>query len=98
MSALPGDAQALPARLGWRDSAARILPLAWPVFIAGAVVYTALGGPRQVLAFSCGFLFGGWQGGLIGTLLGILFAVLVAKGVLPSLDELLDDIRRQNQK
>lgn len=36
--------------------------------------------------------------GLIGTLLGILFAVLVAKGVLPSLDELLDDIRRQNQK
>jgi uncharacterized membrane protein YdjX (TVP38/TMEM64 family) len=43
--------------------------IAWPVFIAGAVLYTALGGPRQVLAFSCGFLFGGWQGGLIGTLL-----------------------------
>jgi uncharacterized membrane protein YdjX (TVP38/TMEM64 family) len=43
--------------------------LAWPVFIGGAVMYTALGGPRQVLAFSCGFLFGGWQGGLIGTLL-----------------------------
>jgi uncharacterized membrane protein YdjX (TVP38/TMEM64 family) len=43
--------------------------LAWPVFIGGAVIYTALGGPRQVLAFACGFLFGGWQGGLIGTLL-----------------------------
>ena len=38
MSALPGDAQALPARLGWRDSAARILPLAWPVFIAQLAV------------------------------------------------------------
>jgi uncharacterized membrane protein YdjX (TVP38/TMEM64 family) len=35
----------------------------------GAVIYTALGGPRQVLAFSCGFLLGGWQGGLLGTLL-----------------------------
>lgn len=43
--------------------------IAWPVFIAGSVLYTALGGPRQVLAFSCGFLFGGWQGGVIGTLL-----------------------------
>ena len=36
---------------------------------SGSVLYTALGGPRQVLAFSCGFLFGGWQGALIGTLL-----------------------------
>ncbi|MCB2018684.1 MAG: VTT domain-containing protein [Hydrogenophaga sp.] len=43
--------------------------VAWPVFVAGSVLYTALGGPRQVLAFSCGFLFGGWQGALIGTLL-----------------------------
>ena len=43
--------------------------VAWPVFILGASLYTALGGPRQVLAFSCGYLFGGWQGGLIGTLL-----------------------------
>jgi MATE family multidrug resistance protein len=30
--------QAWPARLGWRDSAARILPLAWPVFIAQLAV------------------------------------------------------------
>jgi MATE family multidrug resistance protein len=29
---------AWPARLGWRDSAARILPLAWPVFIAQLAV------------------------------------------------------------
>ncbi len=38
VSALPGDAQALPVGLGWRDSAARILPLAWPVFIAQLAV------------------------------------------------------------
>ncbi len=38
MSALPGDAQALPVRAGWRDSASRILPLAWPVFIAQLAV------------------------------------------------------------
>lgn len=50
--------------------------VAWPVFIVGAVVYTALGGPRQVLAFSCGFLFGGWQGALIGTLLTGVGAML----------------------
>jgi uncharacterized membrane protein YdjX (TVP38/TMEM64 family) len=50
--------------------------IAWPVFIAGAVIYTALGGPRQVLAFSCGFLFGGWQGALIGTLLTGVGAML----------------------
>ena len=50
--------------------------VAWPVFIAGAVLYTALGGPRQVLAFSCGYLFGGWQGGLIGTLLTGVGALL----------------------
>jgi MATE family multidrug resistance protein len=30
--------EAWPARLGWRDSAARILPLAWPVFIAQLAV------------------------------------------------------------
>ena len=35
--------------------------VAWPVFVLGSVIYTALGGPRQVLAFSCGFLVGGWQ-------------------------------------
>lgn len=43
--------------------------VAWPVFTLGAVVYTALGGPRQVLALSCGILFGGLNGALIGTLL-----------------------------
>ena len=36
MTAAADDAW--PARLGWRDSAARILPLAWPVFIAQLAV------------------------------------------------------------
>ena len=36
MTAATDDAW--PARLGWRDSAARILPLAWPVFIAQLAV------------------------------------------------------------
>lgn len=43
--------------------------LAWPLFGLGAVVFTALGGPRQVLAFSCGYLLGGWWGGVVSTLL-----------------------------
>ena len=34
----PPDATAHPARRGWRDSAARIAPLAWPVFIAQLAV------------------------------------------------------------
>jgi uncharacterized membrane protein YdjX (TVP38/TMEM64 family) len=50
--------------------------VAWPVFVLGSVLYTALGGPRQVLAFSCGFLFGGLNGGLLGTLLTGLGAML----------------------
>ena len=39
--------------------------VAWPIFIVGSVVYTALGGPRQVLALSCGVLFGGLYGALL---------------------------------
>ncbi|MEZ5706427.1 MAG: VTT domain-containing protein [Burkholderiaceae bacterium] len=50
--------------------------VAWPVFVLGSVVYTALGGPRQVLALSCGVLFGGLYGALIGTLLTGLGALL----------------------
>jgi uncharacterized membrane protein YdjX (TVP38/TMEM64 family) len=50
--------------------------LAWPVFAACAIVFTALGGPRQVLAFSCGYLLGGWQGAVLGTLLTGLGALL----------------------
>jgi uncharacterized membrane protein YdjX (TVP38/TMEM64 family) len=50
--------------------------VAWPVFVLGSVVYTALGGPRQVLALSCGVLFGGLYGALLGTLLTGLGALL----------------------
>ena len=32
--------------------------IAWPVFAITGIVYTALGGPRQMLAFSCGYLMG----------------------------------------
>lgn len=55
--------------------------IAWPVFVLGSVVYTALGGPRQVLALSCGILFGGLNGALIGTLLTGLGAVLTMVAV-----------------
>ena len=43
--------------------------IAWPVFGLAAVVYTALGGPRQVLSFVCGYLLGGWWGGVLSTVL-----------------------------
>jgi uncharacterized membrane protein YdjX (TVP38/TMEM64 family) len=55
--------------------------VAWPVFILGSTVYTALGGPRQVLALSCGVLFGGLNGALIGTLLTGLGALLTMVAV-----------------
>jgi uncharacterized membrane protein YdjX (TVP38/TMEM64 family) len=55
--------------------------VAWPVFILGSVIYTALGGPRQVLALSCGVLFGGLNGALIGTLLTGLGAVVTMVAV-----------------
>jgi len=50
--------------------------LAWPLFGLGAIVFTALGGPRQVVAFSCGYLLGGWWGGVVSTLLTGLGALL----------------------
>jgi uncharacterized membrane protein YdjX (TVP38/TMEM64 family) len=55
--------------------------VAWPIFTLGAVIYTALGGPRQVLALSCGVLFGGLNGALIGTLLTGLGAMLTMLAV-----------------
>jgi len=36
--------------------------IAWPAFALGSIVYTAAGGPRQLLAFSCGYLMGGFVG------------------------------------
>lgn len=56
--------------------------IAWPAFVAVGTVYTALGGPRQVLAFSSGYLLGGWQGALLSTLitgLGAWLTMVVAR-------------------
>ena len=55
--------------------------VAWPTFVIGAMVYTALGGPRQVLALSCGILFGGLNGALLSTLLTGLGALLTMVAV-----------------
>jgi uncharacterized membrane protein YdjX (TVP38/TMEM64 family) len=55
--------------------------VAWPIFTLGAVIYTALGGPRQVLALSCGVLFGGLNGALIATLLTGLGALVTMLAV-----------------
>ncbi len=51
--------------------------IAWPVFMIAGVVYTALGGPRQLLAFSCGYLMGGLPGALLSTALTGIGALLV---------------------
>lgn len=55
--------------------------IAWPVFALGAIVYTAMGGPRQVLAFSCGYLLGGFVGGLVSALLTGLGALVTMAAV-----------------
>ena len=51
--------------------------IAWPVFAITSIVYTALGGPRQLLAFSCGYLMGGLPGALLSTALTGFGALLV---------------------
>ncbi len=58
--------------------------VAWPTFILGSIIYTALGGPRQVLAFSCGYLLGGFVGGVVSALLtaaGAWLAIVVVRQV-----------------
>ncbi|MDN4038918.1 MULTISPECIES: TVP38/TMEM64 family protein [Massilia] len=58
--------------------------IAWPVFVIIGVVYTALGGPRQLLAFSCGYLMGGLAGALLSTLLtgfGALLAIYWVRNI-----------------
>lgn len=58
--------------------------VAWPVFVIVAVIYTALGGPRQVLSLSCGYLLGGFKGGLVATLLtggGALLIIVVVRQI-----------------
>jgi uncharacterized membrane protein YdjX (TVP38/TMEM64 family) len=59
-----------------RDLFSRYHGMAWPVFVLGGIVYTALGAPRQVLAFACGYLLGGWWGGVLATVLTALGALL----------------------
>lgn len=56
--------------------------IAWPVFALGGILYTAVGGPRQVLAFSCGYLLGGFVGGVVSALLtgfGALLTIAVVR-------------------
>lgn len=56
--------------------------VAWPVFVLVGIVYTALGGPRQVLAFSSGYLLGGWQGAILSTFVtggGALATMMVSR-------------------
>jgi len=56
--------------------------IAWPVFALGGILYTAVGGPRQVLAFSCGYLLGGFVGGVVSAVLtgfGALLTIAVVR-------------------
>jgi uncharacterized membrane protein YdjX (TVP38/TMEM64 family) len=58
--------------------------IAWPVFVFASVVYTALGGPRQLLALTCGWLMGGLAGALLSTVLtgfGALVAIWCVRTV-----------------
>ncbi len=55
------------------------------IWFLGAVLFTALGLPRQLVAFVCGYVFGLWQGvvvSLIAALLGCMFAYYVARQFL----------------
>ena len=55
---------------------------AWGAIFVAGVLFTAVGGPRQVLAFVCGFAMGGLQGALfstLATLVGALCCFLLAR-------------------
>ena len=50
-------------------------------YFFGAVLFTAVGLPRQLVAFVCGYVFGLWQGvllSLLAALLGCMLAYFVA--------------------
>lgn len=51
--------------------------LAWPLFVAAGTLYTALGGPRQLLAFGCGYFMGGVPGAVASTVMTGFGALLV---------------------
>lgn len=59
-----------------------------PTLILAGAIYTAIGGPRQVLAFVFGYSFGGWLGALFSTLvtlLGCIITMWVARFLLVKL-------------
>ncbi len=82
---------ALSLHLGWwgsyseRELLERLFQrhwlVAWPLFVAVGALYTALGGPRQFLAFSCGYLLGGFSGALVSTAITVMGALLVVAWV-----------------
>jgi len=56
-------------------------PLVLLAYFFGAVLFTAVGLPRQLVAFVCGYVFGLWQGvvlSLLAALLGCMLAYFVA--------------------
>ncbi len=58
-----------------------------PFLLLFGAAFTALGGPRQVVAFSFGFLFGVMSGvllALLASLLGAMLCYLVVRLVLPA--------------
>ncbi|QUN07468.1 VTT domain-containing protein [Shewanella yunxiaonensis] len=44
----------------------------WGILLLAGGFFTAVGGPRQVIAFVFGFAIGGWQGALYSTLAALL--------------------------
>lgn len=55
------------------------------LWFVGAVLFTAVGLPRQLVAFVCGYVFGLWQGvavSLFAALLGCVFAYFAARQYL----------------
>ncbi|MFQ6372325.1 TVP38/TMEM64 family protein [Shewanella sp. YIC-542] len=48
----------------------------WGLLLVAGALFTAAGGPRQMIAFVFGFALGGWQGALYSTLAALLGCVL----------------------
>jgi len=48
----------------------------WPIFCVVCVVFTSIGGARQIVALACGALIGGVSGAFISTLLTTIGALL----------------------
>jgi uncharacterized membrane protein YdjX (TVP38/TMEM64 family) len=48
----------------------------WGLLLVAGGLFTAVGGPRQVIAFVFGFAIGGWQGALYSTLAALVGCVM----------------------